>query len=496
MLLIFGTLLVVAGCGGEPAPVATAPPAKAAPAKKAIAKKKAPPAKLPDEQRAPTERPHPLNERDQPGMLGDLLKKKPGEEEINFPDSAPLPTIDEEKVAAQGIRKLVGKHLTLYTDVPSSPEIDELPRVFDAAVPQWQAYFHVADAKVAKWQVWGYLMQDKAKFQAAGLYPDDLPEFAHGYQRGHEFWLNEQPTTYYRRHLMLHEGTHAAMYLWLGGAGPPWYSEGMAELFGTHRWADGKLTTNYLPRSKTEVEGWGRVKIIKDAFAADKALTIGEVLKLPPDAHKQTPAYAWSWAAAKFFDSHPRYQQRFRELSQQTADRTTEFSTKFITALKDDLPTLQDEWQLFIGDCEYGYDIARNTLAVKPVVMLPAGGGAVEIAADHAWQSSGFELEANKTYRLTANGRYLLGKEPKPWWCEPGGVTVRYHRGQPLGMLLAEIRNDANPQGLTRLLKPVPIGLDAEFTPAISGTLWLKINDHEAEFADNAGTLKVRISPE
>lgn len=75
------------------------------------------------------------------------------------------------------------------------------------------------------------------------------------------------------------------MYHWLGGAGPPWYCEGMAELFGTHRWADGKLTTAYVPHDKSEVEGWGRVKIIKDAFATNTALTLPEVLKLPTDAH-------------------------------------------------------------------------------------------------------------------------------------------------------------------------------------------------------------------
>lgn len=121
--------------------------------------------------------------------MGDLLKTKPGEEELNFYQSAPRPEIDDAKVAAHGIRKLTGEHLTLYTDLPASPEIDELPHVFDAAVPQWQGSFGVAATKVAKWRIWGYLVQDKAKFQAAGLYPDDLPDFANGYQRGFEFWL-------------------------------------------------------------------------------------------------------------------------------------------------------------------------------------------------------------------------------------------------------------------------------------------------------------------
>ena len=221
-----------------------------------------------------------------PPILGDLLQTPPGQEDLNFYTAAPKPTIDDERVAAHGIRKLAGKHLTLYTDLPAGADIDELPRVFDAAVPQWAEYFHVAPDKTADWMLWGYLINDKEKFRAAGLFPEDLPAFPNGYQRGHEFWLYEQPSAYYRRHLMLHEGTHAAMYHWLAGVGPPWYSEGMAELFGTHRWEDGKLTTRIMPQSKEETPDWGRVKLIRDAFANDRALLIHEVLKLPPDAHR------------------------------------------------------------------------------------------------------------------------------------------------------------------------------------------------------------------
>ncbi|HEV3137916.1 MAG TPA: hypothetical protein VGZ26_08425, partial [Pirellulales bacterium] len=43
----------------------------------------------------------------------------------------------------EGIRQLDSKHLTLLTDVPSSPEVDDLPAVFDQAFPQWCAYLGV-----------------------------------------------------------------------------------------------------------------------------------------------------------------------------------------------------------------------------------------------------------------------------------------------------------------------------------------------------------------
>lgn len=442
---------------------------------------------------SPAPSPAPRGASDSPPNLGDLLQTPPGQEDLNFYTAAPPPTIDEERVKASGIRKLRGQHLTLYTDLPAAPDVDELPQVFDLAVPQWAEYFHVAPSKSDDWMIWGYLIVDKEKFRTAGLYPDDLPEFPHGFQRAHEFWLFEQPSAYYRRHLMLHEGTHAAMYHWLAGAGPPWYCEGMAELFGTHRWADGKLTTRYMPQSKDEVPQWGRIKLIRDAYDANRALLIHDVLKLPPDAHRLSEAYAWSWAAAYFFDTHPRYQQAFRNLTSDVKTNSVEFSTRFLTALKDDVPTMQTEWQLLIGNCEYGYDVAANALEVKPAAALPATGAQATISAAHAWQSSGVLLEAGKTYRIMAAGRYELGTSPKTWWCEPGGVTVRYHRGLPLGMLVGAVRNDAEPEALTPLIKPQPLGLSREITPNRSGTLWLKINEFEGEWADNVGSLTVEI---
>ncbi len=429
----------------------------------------------------------------QPGVLGDLLQT-PNGEEVNFYAAGPTPMIDDEKVAAHGIRKLVGKHITLYTDLKSAPAIDELPRVFDLAVPQWRDYFEIPADKTDAWKVWGYIVQDKAKFQAAGLFPDDLPPFTNGYQRGHELWLYEQPSDYYRRHLLLHEGTHAAMYHWLGGAGPPWYTEGMAELFGTHAWQNGKLSLLHMPKSKEEVPEWGRVRLIKDAYADKRALLLHEVLKLPADAHRNNEAYAWSWAAAAFFNGHPRYGAEFKKLRHNTKDVTADFTKAFLEHFQEDVLPMQTEWQLFAANSEYGYDITRNAISVKPTMPLPATGATVEVSAEHGWQSTGITLEQDKTYKLVAQGRYQIAKEPKVWWCEPGGVTIRYHHGQPLGMLLAAVRNDAMPATPDPLLTPTPIGLGTDLTPTTSGTLWLKINDHDSEWADNEGNLKVTVS--
>ena len=104
--------------------------------------------------------------------------------------------------------------------------------VFDAAVPLWCEYFGVEPAKVADWKIVGYVIQDKERFAGAGFIRRSLPDFPNGFSQGSQLWLYDQPSGYYRRHLLLHEGTHCFMYRWLGGTGPPWYMEGMAELLG------------------------------------------------------------------------------------------------------------------------------------------------------------------------------------------------------------------------------------------------------------------------
>src|SRR5947209_19187092 len=89
--------------------------------------------------------------------------------------------VDESRVRAAGIRKLEGKRLTLYTDLPPAAMVDELPEAFDQAFPQWCAYFGVESGAHADWRMTGCLIKDKLRFQASGLMPDDLPPFLNGF---------------------------------------------------------------------------------------------------------------------------------------------------------------------------------------------------------------------------------------------------------------------------------------------------------------------------
>ncbi len=456
-----------------------------------------------------------------------------------FPAYATIAS-DDARAEAEGIRKLSGKRLTLYTDL-SGAEIDRLPAVFDRAFPQWCRYFGIDENRHADWRLTGFLMKDKARFTSTGFLPADLPPFPHGYSRGSRLWLYEQPSDYYRRHLLLHEGTHGFMNTLLGSCGPPWYMEGLAEYLGTHRLQDGRLTLGYMPRDREETPEWGRIRIIQDAVAQRRALRLDDVINMPPTAHRTTEPYAWCWAVVTLLDRHPRYQKRFRRMVQFVRER--DFNARFRRLFADDWRELCEEWQLMIVGMEYGYDVARCAIDFTPAKASPLllgegpgkisprplgeGPGVRAVAADRGWQNSGLRLESGKTYRLTASGRYKIATssprplgegpdkisplplgegqgvradvspKPKVWWCEPGGVSIRYYKGRPLGILLAAVRPDDPPPGSTSaLLRPTVIGLGATITPAESGTLFLKINDSPGELHDNAGRLKVKVRRE
>jgi hypothetical protein len=409
-----------------------------------------------------------------------------------FAPKLPRMKVDDAKVAAAGIRKLAGKHITLYTDLKPSPEVDGLPAVFDLAFAQWCAFFGLDPVKYADWRMSGFLMQDKARFRQAGLLPPHVPAALPGYSINHELWLNEQPSDYYRRHLFLHEGTHGFMNTLLGGCGPTWYMEGLAELLGTHRWHEGRLTLGYMPANRDEVPYWGRSKLVKDAAEAGRARPLKEVVELALTSTNQVEGYAWSWAAAVFLDHHPQYQKRFRSLEKYILDGTV--TREFYRLFAADWPQMCEEWQLFIAGMEYGYDLGRTAIDFAPGKPLPADGASVTIAADRGWQNAGVRLEAGAKYALRASGRYQVADKPQPWPCEPGGVSIRYYQGRPLGMLLAAVRPDKpEPDAPSALLKPIEVGLGTTLTPERSGTLFFKINDSAGELADNAGELKVEV---
>jgi hypothetical protein len=442
----------------------------------------------------------------------------------------------DARIKSGGVRKLEGQHLLLYTDVPSSAEVDRLPAVFDAAVPQWAQYFGIDPAKLNGWKARAFLIADRRRFDALGLMPAGHDNFRNGISLGTDLWLHDQPTDYYRRHLLLHEGTHVFMASFLGGCGPGWYMEGMAELLGTHRLidqqkqragprapsrSDGRapvITLRIMPRSRQEVPMLGRIKLIQDAVAAGGPLGFDDVMKIDNRQQLGNESYAWCWAAAKFLDSHPRYRDRFRRLPKYVLE--PQFNDRVRREFADDWPNIVAEWGSFVTTLDHGYDFERMAIDFQPAQSLPPGGRKVAIATDRGWQSTGVRLEAGKTYSLTATGRYQIAVESaggaqQSWSCEPGGVSIEYNLGRPLGMLIGAIVADANGDKRAASAPPAPpsqpapdsvlnvncglandfaIGLSQTIRPTVSGTLYLRINDSAAHLNDNRGTLTVTIT--
>ena len=402
-------------------------------------------------------------------------------------DGEGLAKIDPQRAELAGLRVLESHHLQLYTDLPASPAVDELPAVFDGAVPLWAEYFGISAERTKGWKMRAFLIQDRLKFASLGLLPKQRPDFSNGFTTADQLWLVEQPSDYYRRHLLLHEGTHGFMHAMTGGTGPGWYMEGMAELFATHRWQTGKLHLRRMPADRQEVPMWGRIKLVREACRAGEAIGLQAILSLSERRTFSTAEYAWCWSFCKFLDSHPRWQKEFRKLPQDISARN--FNEQFRLRFYQEWPELLIDWHTFIANLDYGYDTQRMATQHRPSVQLkrPAS---VPVAADRGWQSSGWLLRAGREYRITAKGRYTIAHDTAPWRCEPGGVTLQYHAGRPLGMLVGAWRAPDH-----SFSEPMPLGLHAVLKPQRDAVLYLRVNDSPARLSDNRGELTVRISP-
>lgn len=402
--------------------------------------------------------------------------------------------LDARRLAAAGVRVLEGRYIELATDLPSSPAVDELPAVFDAAIPQWAKYFGVRESELAGKRWTAFLIDDRQRFAALGLLPADNPDFINGYAKDGLLWLVEQPSDYYRRHLLLHEGTHAFMQTQLGGCGPGWHMEGLAELLATHQWTNGRLRLSVIPLTREAVPMWGRIKLIRDAHRAGQAWPLEAVLAVDNSRALAVDSYAWTWALAALLDGHPQFRDRFRKLQEQV--NAPNFNERFRRAFADDWPDLLAEWQAYVAQLDYGYDVKRMAMQHEAPTEITEQPRTKKIAADRGWQSTGWRLRAGQTYRITAAGRYQIASDGGPWPCEPGGVTIEYFDGRPLGALLGALRSVEGDAAVAAFAAPILLGLDATLTPTHDAILYARVNDSPAKLADNAGELNLTIYPQ
>ena len=166
------------------------------------------------------------------------------------------------------------------------------------------------------------------------------------------------------------------------------------------------------------------------------------------------------------------------------------FTYWFRQQFQEEWPELMVEWNAYIATLDYGYDLKRMTLTHREPRPLESD-TELEVAVDRGWQSTGLLLEAGKNYFVTAEGRYQIAEDEAPWMCEPGGVTLEYHQGQPLGMLLGMLRFSQD----NTVSPPIPLGLAGDIRPDANAVLYLRVNDSPARLADNLGSLRARIVP-
>lgn len=489
---IVSAIGALTGCGGESQ---TSPedfqrlseqPARAV----AEPDKDSEPVRLPDGSSPPTGETTDYADEEQPAL--------PELQEVYRPSDS-RPRHDDERAAELGIARYESKRLLLYTDI--DPEVAEtLPPLMDQAYDAWVDYFGPLppDREGTEYQMTGYIMRDRDRFIAAGMLPEAAQgSLIHGVHRGSEFWMNEQQYDYYRRHLMIHEGTHCYTMAVPGVRPPIWYLEGIAELFGTHQMdRTGEAEFRVMPEDRSPYVGFGRIEMIRNAIDAGESRSVDGLVSLSDAdfAESQEDPYAWSWAFCKFLDANPNYQDRFRTLAHNVVGR--EFYRILAEEFETDRRELDIEWELFSRSIEYGYDIERSAIAFLRGEPLPADSSiAVDVAADRGWTSSGVWLEAGRNYDIAAEGEVVLANEPEPWISQPNGVSIRYASGKPIGRVLGVVINTASRLDGTPAapLEVLDIGANRALEPTRSGTLYLRVNDFWNELADNSGKYRITI---
>ncbi|NNJ27137.1 hypothetical protein [Alienimonas chondri] len=464
--LFLGLLLSagLAGCTGEPAPAPTPD---------------VPVVEWPDDP-APVaaENPAPAVPDDDPAPV-----VRPVDREPPLPGAAVL--------AGAGLTQLAGDRLTVVTDRPE--HATGLPALIEAAWPAWVDYFgappprrNAGDAEADPLMT-AFLMAEPDRFRSAGVFPDDLPPFLTGRQRGRRFWMYDVEEEYFRRSLTLHEATHVFMGLHVDrrNAGPLWYLEGMAERFGAHRIEpDGSLKVRVIPGDEAAAGGWDRLERIRADVQADSIPSIDEIASLSDaDFLDGDRGYAWSWALVTFLDAHPAYAETFRTLS----DPGRRGDLSVFNPVRRQIDA---EWPAFATELVPGYDVAANAVQFRSkLVQAPA-----PVSADQGWQAFG-SVRKGQTVTVNAAGRFTLADDPKPWESTADGISFDYHRGQPIGQLQAAVLADA-PAPPIGLAEPIPVGAEGSFVAPRDGTLYLRINDRPDRRADNRGGVTALIELE
>lgn len=440
------------------------------------------------------------------GMAGLLLTG------LSPPPGNAADAIDMTSFAAQarrsGLRVFESRHMVLATDRPhrDGDGVDALPGLVDQAFLTWCRHYRLDPAACADWRAYGCLVVNRERFREAGLLPDTVPDFSHGYCDRHRFWMLDQSNPDYRRHLLLHEAVHAFTITLRDLTAPTWYAEGIAELLATHRLTDsrdpppsGRFIATPIPLTADDVEQLGRIEQIQRLRRGGGCPSLQQVFVTPPSLHGELPAYAGSWAAVALLALHPRYAGIFHRCESGPLDE--QFTQRLLATEGFSLETAARDFDAFTADVDYGYDFTRLAIdwsASEPLITPTV----CRVTADRGWQNSGRRLAAGQRAELTASGRARLGSLPG----EPGvadvtieseadGISLDWIGDRPLGRLLAAQWIEKPDTGGRPRFELIGEGAEAVITGLVEGTVFIRINDAAGSLADNAGAYTVHLQP-
>ena len=211
--------------------------------------------------------------------------------------------------------------------------------------------------------------------------------------------------------------------------------------------------------------------------------------------------YAWSWAACVFFTNHPKYGPILKELYNNKLDYSDSLSVKFKKRIAADWADVQVDWNAFVSDLDFGYDLQRSSVVsdASQAKNINDGGLTVNfpLATDRGWQATGIMVEMGTQIRISCTGIYVLRKamslSDANWDSEPQGVTYQFYRGNPLGCVIASVVSRESPEQ-TKRWEPFRVGDQTVFAPEKNGELFLKVNEPSNGLWDNSGSVSVEIS--
>ncbi len=392
--------------------------------------------------------------------------------------------------------KYDGKHIRLQTNVGSKQDAEDYVKAFDAATEQWIVYWGVSQEAVSGWSVDAIVMSDRQSATIAGLMKPRIPDFKFGYAAGNTVYVIGQPSAYYTEHLLLHEGVHALALHLFGGRGPTWFMEGTAELLSTHRGRGTSVEINRIPASREDSPFWGRLKLIREQRDNASIPTVESIMKVQPRLDGDVSDYSWSWAISMLLTEYPEYNETFKAMTVAGHDSSSELTRQLYQRLLARWPELVARFRLMGHSLDYGFEWKRERVALS--ISDPEWSREplrLTIEADNGWQSTGVKFAAGARVNVQATGDCVLANDPKPWRCEPDGVTIRYHDGKPLGRLLACVLPLEYDRTATTLpaLKTVSIGSNG--VVQINQPSWLvfRINDFVGELGDNTGSYQLQL---